>query len=88
MIQGKTKSGFEFEIPEETFDDYELLEAFHNADKGNPFDPVEVFEKILDKEKINELKEHLRDKDGKVKISAMSAELQEIMNGSDTSKNS
>lgn len=35
MITGTTKSGFNFEIAEETLDDYELLEALVEADKGD-----------------------------------------------------
>ncbi len=35
MFKGTTKSGFQFEIQEEVFDDYELLETLVDADTGN-----------------------------------------------------
>ena len=35
MITGKTQSGFEFAVPDDAMDDYELLETLVGIDKGD-----------------------------------------------------
>lgn len=88
MITGTTKSGFNFEIAEETLDDYELLEALVEADKGD--DNMAVFraiDLILDAKQKTDLKEHLRKIHGRVPVSAMVIEIMDILEGSTQGKN-
>lgn len=88
MIEGKTKSGFEFEIEEEVFDDYELLETLVEADNGDNMAIFKAIGLILSKDQKDRLKEHVRNEKGKVPASAMVAELMDIMEVSDSGKNS
>lgn len=88
MIKGTTKSGFEFEIQEEVFDDYELLETLVDADNGDNMAIFRSIDMILDRTQKNKLKEHVRNEDGRVPASAMVQELMEIMEASNAGKNS
>lgn len=74
---GKTKSGFEFQIEDETLDDYELLEDLAKVDQGRTGKVVGVLEKLLGAEQKDKLKEHLRE-NGRVSAKRMFSELKEI----------
>ena len=76
MVRGKTKSGFEFAIPEDVFDDFELVELFAATNKDQTL-IGELTEKFLGKEQKKELMEHVR-RDGKVRMSDMLIALEEI----------
>ena len=78
MIKGNTKTGFEFEIDENVFDDWELVEKFRAIEKGEDSLVVDVVEQILGIEQKNRLKEFIRDDNGKVSVAKMEAELEEI----------
>ena len=86
MIKGKTKSGFEFEIDENVFDDWELLKNIRAIDKGESSLVVDVVETILG-EQAEALESHLKEMHGKVTITAMEEELEAIFEASDSSKN-
>ena len=88
MINGTTKSGFYYEISDDRLDDYELLETICGVDNGNNSLIPKVAELVLGKDQLNELKEHLRNEDGRVKTSDMFREIMEIMKGNDEGKNS
>lgn len=88
MIEGKTKSGFEFEIEEEVFDDYELLETLAEADNGDNMAIFKAIDLILSKDQKDRLKEHVRNEKGRVPASAMVVELMDIMEASNSGKNS
>lgn len=87
MIQGKTNSGFKFEIPEENIDDYELMEMLTEVDKGNQGLIVDIIERLIGKEQKDALKEHVRNEKGKVSITAMMTETMDIFTMSDPGKN-
>lgn len=78
MIKGNTKSGFEFEIDENVFDDWELVEKFRAIELGEDSLVVDVVEQVLGIEQKNRLKDFIRDKNGKVSVSGMEKELEEI----------
>lgn len=78
MIKGNTKSGFEFEIDENVFDDWELVEKFRAIEKGEDSLVVDVVEQILGIEQKERLKNFIRDKNGKVSARKMETELEEI----------
>ncbi len=88
MIEGKTKTGFAFELDEEVFNDYELLEALREVDTGNESAIVDVINRMLDKEQRNALKDHLRNEKGRVGAREMITEVAEIMQASKAGKNS
>lgn len=75
----ETKSGFVYEINEDVLDDWEFLETFEGLEKEDPIAIVKFVKKLLGKEQYEALKEHLRKKDGKVKTSLMTLELEDIM---------
>lgn len=88
MIKGKTQSGFEFELEEDVLNDYELLEALREIDKGDEGAIVDVMNIILSKDQLKALKEHLRNEKGRVGAIEMITEFAEIMKASKEGKNS
>ena len=88
MFKGKTESGFEFAISEEALDDYELLEILAEIDNGNGGLVPEMVTRLLGKEQKEALKEHLRDKNGKISTQSMMNEVMEIFKSNQEGKNS
>lgn len=88
MLKGKTESGFPFEIEEQVLDDYELLEILAEIDGGNGGLVPAMVTRLLGKEQKDALKEHLRNKDGKVSTQAMMTEVMEIFKSKQEGKNS
>lgn len=76
MVRGVTNSGFAFEIPDDVFDDFELLELFAKVNKDKLY-VGELAEKFLGADQKKALMEHLR-RDGKVRTSDMMEALSEI----------
>ena len=79
MITGKTSSGFEFSLPEDTLDDMELLDAVAEADEGKPLAMSRLCLKLLGKPQREKLYNHLRQEDGRVPTQAVSHEIVEIL---------
>ncbi len=75
-MQGKTKSGFKFNIAKEVLDDMRLIDAIRNADK-DPMQVVDIVDLILGKNK-EKLYDHVKTEDGRVPISAVQTEITEI----------
>ena len=78
IITGKTDSGFEFSVPEVALDDWELLEAAILLDEGNRTGYVTASRQLLGSEGAKALKEHCRGENGRVKLSDMAKELNDI----------
>lgn len=87
MLKGKTKSGFNYEIDENTLDDMELLEMFSNLEE-NPMIIVKALNKMLGEEQKEDLYDHVRTEDGRVPYEAFIEELTEIFNKEAEIKNS
>lgn len=87
MIKGTTTTGFKFEIDEEVFNDYELLEALREIDTGNESAIVDVTNCMLTGEQKEALKNHLRNEKGRVGALEMISEIAEIMKASKDAKN-
>lgn len=85
MIKGITQSGFEFELDENIFDDFELVELFAKVNK-NPVFLGELMEKFLGAKQKTALLEHLR-RDGKIRTTDVMAALVEIENAIPSAKN-
>lgn len=80
-MQGKTGSGFEFDVDKKRLDDYELLEDLADIVDGKEGKIVSVINRLLGMEQTKRLKDHLRDQDGRVSASSMTMEIMEIFKG-------
>lgn len=87
MLQGKTKSGFNYEVAEEQLNNYELLEAIGEID-DNPLAISKVVNLLLGKEKTKELKDHVRKENGIVPVDKLTDEITEIFESHKEVKNS
>lgn len=88
MIKGKTKTGFEFEIPKDHLNNYEMLENIADLEE-NPLLVTTIAKQLLGERGTKDLKEHVRNKNGIVPIDKMSEEITDIFkNGSEETKNS
>ena len=85
MINGKTKSGFEFTISERALDNYELLETVAEAQE-NPSIVPKILGMLLGDDK-KRLIEHVREDDGVVPAEKMMEELADIFDATPDSKN-
>lgn len=78
MLQGKTKSGFEFEIDEKQLDDMEYVEMLAEIE-----DNILAFPKViaatLGEEGKKRLYDHLRDENGRVPVAEVTEEFKEIL---------
>lgn len=84
----KTKSGFKCVIDENVLDDWDLLVAFREIDKGDVSAIVDVAPTFLGQDQYEKLKAHINKKHGRVKASIMVQEISEIMQASNAAKNS
>lgn len=87
MIKGKTKSGFGYQISEARLNNYELLEAIGELE-DNPLILSKVVKLLLGDEQTQQLKDHVRTKDGLVPATALSEEIKEIFESQAPTKNS
>ena len=88
MAEIKTKSGFKAVIMEDATDNWELLEAFREIDKGKTGAIVDVAPMLLGEDQFAKLKDHLRNENGVVKASDMVNEIREIIEGASETKKS
>ena len=81
MAEGKLKNGFEYKIDDDRFDDYEMFEKLCaiDRDENNISMIIEVFRDLLGDKQYDALKEHLRNKKGKISTQAMVEALHEIL---------
>lgn len=77
-MRGTTASGFVFDVPDETRNDMELLEALIDLQEGDGIALAQVAKKILGTQK-KDLYDHLRTEDGRVPIDKVSDEVLEII---------
>lgn len=87
MIKGTTKTGFAFELSDDLFDDFELVELFAKCNK-NMIYMGDLAEKMLGSDQKAALMEHLRDESGRVRTSAMMEALADIEEAIPAAKNS
>lgn len=87
MIKGKTSSGFDYEIPKENLNNYELVEVLGEMEE-NPLLISKTVNLLLGKEQAGSLKDHLRTENGTVPTDKMSEEIMEIFESQKDTKNS
>lgn len=77
-MQGVTRSGFAFSVPDDVANDMELFEALVDLDGGDGRAVVPVCRIILGDQK-KALYEHLRNEYGRVPVDAVSEEIADIL---------
>lgn len=87
MIKGKTASGFEYKIPKEQLDNYELVEALGEIEE-NPLVISKIIDMLLGKDQKNNLKEHIRSESGIVSAEKMGEEIKNIFESVNETKKS
>ncbi len=80
-IKGKTKTGFEYSVEKSALNDYELIEGLSGLD-DNPLLISKVIDKLLGKDQVKKLKDHVRIKDGTVPTDKISEEITDIFENS------
>ena len=87
MFTGKTSSGFEFSLQDEVLDDYELLETLQDIDGGDYGKTTKMVTMLLGQAQKDALKDHVRSENGRVSAQKMIAEVMEIFESKNKSKN-
>ena len=77
MLQGKTESGFEFEIDEDIMDDMEVIEIIAEAG-DNALAVPKMIEALLGAEQKARIYEHCRGENGRVRASEVEKECAQI----------
>ena len=86
-MKAKLGDGFEMEISESVVDDWEFLEVLSGIDEGETGLIVKAAKMLLGNEGVKDLKEHLRNENGKVSSTAMITALEELMESVNELKN-
>lgn len=86
-MKATLSDGFEIEISESVTDDWEFLEVLSGIDEGETGLIVKAAKMLLGNDGVKALKEHLRNKDGKVSSTAMVTALGELMESVNSLKN-
>lgn len=87
MFTGKTSTGFEFSLQDEVLDDYELLETLQDIDGGDYGKTTKMVTMLLGQAQKDALKDHVRSENGRVSAQKMLAEVMEIFESKNKSKN-
>ena len=85
MIEGKTKTGFEYKLDDNKLNNYELVEALGELEE-NPITLPKVVRMLLGTKQTNDLKNHLRLKDGTVPVDKMEESVTEIFQNQSVKK--
>ena len=86
-MTARLSDGFEMEISESVTDDWEFLEVLAGIDEGETGLIVKAARMLLGNDGVKALKEHLRNKDGRVSSTAMVTALGELMESVNSLKN-
>lgn len=81
-ITGTTESGFQYTLPPDAIDDYELLEDLSNVDNGDASKIPVAARRLLGDAQLEALKNHVRKENGRVPATKMVEEITQIFNGS------
>ena len=86
-MQGKTSSGFEYIIPDENLNDYELFELIAEVGENALLLP-KIVDKLLGIDGKKALLDHCRNEQGKVPMEKINNEVAEIFSNQKQIKNS
>ncbi len=87
-MKARLKDGFEAEIIEENVGDWEFLEILSDIDEGETGLIVKAARKMLGKDGVDRLKNHLRKEGGRVDITEMVEAFNELLTSVNELKNS
>lgn len=87
-MQGKTKSGFEFEMDETVLDDMRILDMIAGISSRDVTQLSPLTRKILGDDQKERLYRHLEETEGRASISRVSEEITEIFEACKSGKNS
>lgn len=87
-MTGKLKSGFEFHVNDNVFDNMELVETIVEAKDDDPTAAYKLVKMILGTDQKAALYDHLRAEDGRVPVAAVFAAIAEIFESCSEGKNS
>ena len=83
MIEGKTKSGFEFSVDERVGNDWRLIKLIDKAENGNPAERVQATSKLVSfllGDNEERLEKHIADNnDGFIPMPELTKELFDII---------
>lgn len=71
--------GFELDIDVSVFADFEFLESLADVANGEPANVIRPFRMLFAGDTYQKVKDHLRDEDGRVPVTAMSAFLAKVV---------
>lgn len=80
MIQGKTESGFVYELEDDVMDNMELVDAMAKMQDDSPLSVSAVIKLVLGEEQRQKLYDHVRLENGRVPASKVFEEIKEIIN--------
>lgn len=86
MTKIKTKSGFTIDVDEDVLDDAELLDMLVELDEENFTVFPTILKKLLGADGKKMLYDHIRNEDGRVPYAALTAEINDIMQGLNSKK--
>lgn len=78
MIKVQTESGFECKINDDVLNDAEILDMFIELDEGNPIHITKAAKKLL-RDDYKRLYDHIRTEDDRVPLTALAAEIADII---------
>lgn len=79
--------GYKVEIEPDSLDDWDFLETLAKIDKGETGLIVDVLPQMLGAKQFEALKQHLREKNGRLKATKMVEVMYEILQKSKSTKN-
>lgn len=87
MIKGITSTGFKFEIEDDVLDDWNILKYLKKIDEGEIEYIIDVVPLLLGKEQEEKLEKHLKEFEGRIRMTSMAKEISEIMESGKDLKN-
>lgn len=87
MIKGKTKSGFEFEVDEETVNDMRVIDAMVEVENKNLGGVSKLISLILSPEQKAAFYKHIALENGRVPLDRATEEIFEILQYDGETKN-
>lgn len=79
MKKGTTKTGFEFNLPDDILDNMELVDLLVDT-RDDPIMISKVLDTLFDNETKKRLYDHVRNKNGHVPVGAVTDEIKDIFN--------
>ena len=91
MIEGKTKSGFEYKIEDTAFNDMRVIDLLIDMDNKDAGDAIIIMSKVsrllLGEQQKNELYKHIANEDGSVGMDKFMDEMADILTSKPELKN-